>query len=158
MLPVDATHPGFGYGGAAFGSIGGFCTYSLQSIIMEIAMRAGMDPRTVNVTMLAGIEVRGYAITNLYAAYGAIQSLSSIFLFDPSNSDGKVNFIPRGMDAIATITEEDMIVTSDDSLDTIEDNSQRADTIQIPRILHLNYYDINGGSATDKQDSERAGD
>jgi hypothetical protein len=159
MLPIDATPPGFGYGGAAGGgSADGFCTYSLQSIVLEIAMRAGMDPRTIDVTKLAGIECRGFTITNLYAAYGAIQALSSIFLFDPSNSDGQVRFIPRGMDTIATITEDDMLVTSDDSLDTIEDQSQRADTIQIPRVLHLNYYDINGGSATDKQDSERAGD
>ncbi len=159
MLPIDSLAPGFGYGGAASASgDNDLCVYSLQSMVLEIATRAGMDPRTVDVSLLAGLNCRGFAITNLYAAYGAIQSLSTIFLFDPSNSDGQVHFIPRGMDAIATITEDDMVITSDDSLDTIEDQSQRSDTISIPRVLHLNYYDIDGGSATDKQDSERAGD
>src|ERR1700743_1255107 len=158
MLPVDSPGEGYSYGGAAVDVDNGLCTYSLQSIVYEIAIRAGMDPRMVDVTMLSGINVRGFTITNLYAAYGAIQSLSSIFLFDPSNSDGVVRFVPRGMDTVSTITEDDMIVTSDDSLDTIEDNSQRSDSIQIPRVLHLNYYDVDGGSATDQQNSERPGD
>jgi hypothetical protein len=157
MIPVD-TPDGFSYGGAAIPRPNDLCTYSLQSMVYEICIRAGMDPRMVDVTALGGIQVRGFTITNLYAAYGAIQSLSSVFFFDPTNSDGAVRFIPRGANAIATITEDDMIVTSDDSLDTIEDNSQRSDSIQIPRVLHLNYYDVDGGSATDQQNSERAGD
>lgn len=128
------------------------CTYSLASIIMELAVRAGMDPRTLDVSRL-GQSVRGYVVLNAYPCTGALQGLSQVFLFDPSNYDGRVHFIPRGRDTVATVTEEQML---DDEQDIEHD--KRGDSITVPRVLNLNYYDVGGGLSTDKQTSERSGD
>jgi hypothetical protein len=156
MIPIRNIGDGFGYGGAARNapdSPNTLCMYSLQSIVYEIAQRAGMDPRTIDVTRLGGIDVRGFAITNVYAAANALLALSQIFLFDPSNVDGKVAFIPRGADTVGIINEDDMVI-SDDAVE----HDTRQDSISVPRVLHLNYFDIDGGLNTDTQPSERAGD
>src|SRR5690606_2286825 len=63
-----------------------------------------------------------------------------------------VHFVPRGADAQATIYEEDMI---DDGAPVEDGNTRRGDPIAVPRVLHLNYYDVAGGLNTDKQRSER---
>lgn len=78
--------------------------------------------------------------------------LSSVFFFDPFSADGKVNFLPRGRDASATILDDDMI---DDGGEVEDSSTRRGDSISIPRVLHLNYYDVAGGLNTDKQRSER---
>jgi hypothetical protein len=119
---------------------------------MELSIRAGMDPRFLDVDRLDQ-EVRGFTVINTYPVSEALRALSQIFLFDPSNYDGQVHFVPRGDDALMTITEDEML---DDDNDI--DQARRADAIRIPRVLHLNYYDMLGGLMTEKQSSERSGD
>ena len=111
-----------------------------------------MPRERVDVSDIFGTPVRGLTIGNAYAASGTLQSLSSVFFFDPISAGGKVHFVPRGGDAKATILESDMI----DNSEPVEDgDSRRGDPIAIPRVLHLNYYDVAGGLNTDKQRSER---
>lgn len=150
---------GHSFGGNAFGAIEGLCTYTLQGIVMELAVRAGMDPRTIDTEQLAQIQCRGFTVINTYPCYAALQALSQVFLFDPSNYDGKVHFPLRGADAVKTITEDDMVLLdSTTTPDDPEDQSTRSDAITIPQKLNLNYYDVAGGIATSLQISERAGD
>jgi hypothetical protein len=112
-----------------------------------------MDPRNVDVQRLEA-QVRGFMVINTYPCTEALRALANIFLFDPSNYDRAVHFIPRGDDSAATITEADML---DDETDIEE--TRKPDAIAIPRVLHLNYFDIAGGGlSTDKQSSERSGD
>jgi hypothetical protein len=119
---------------------------------MELAIRAGMDPRNIDVQRLDA-QVRGFAVINTYPCTEALRALSQVFLFDPSGYDGQVHFTPRGDDTIATVTENDMLNDEQDI-----EQTRRSDGIQIPRVLHLNYYDVAGGLATEKQSSERSGD
>src|SRR5690606_24274856 len=97
--------------------------------------------------------VRGFGVTSTYPALSALQALSQIYFFDPSNYDGKLHFVMRGKDAILTVTEDEML---DDEQDI--EQYKRSDAIQIPRVLHINYQDVYGGIAPDKQTSERSGD
>lgn len=129
------------------------CVYSLSNVVMEICMRAGLDPRLIDVTQLQELPVRGFGVTSTYPAMEALRALSQIYFFDPSNYDAQLHFLTRGADAQVTVTENDML---DDEQD-IEQHT-KADTIQIPRVLHINYQDIYGGLAPDKQSSERSGD
>jgi hypothetical protein len=130
------------------------CTILLRELITRICARAGLDESKIDVSQLpAETEVRGLTITNQYPAFTTLRALSEIYLFDPSNYDGKVHFIPRGAASVATITEDDMLDNEQEI-----DESKRSDSIQIPRVLHLNYFDVTGGLATNKQTSERAGD
>lgn len=130
------------------------CTVSLASIVAEICRRAGMEDGSYDVTDLIHIEVQGYAIINSYAASAALLALSQVFFFDPANYGGVIHFIRRGADTVKTIEIDEMIVTND----AAPYNVQRNDSISVPRSLHLNYYDIAGGLATDRQSSERPGD
>src|SRR5690554_5367368 len=124
----------------------------LGEIVENVCLRASMPRERVDVSDIFGTPVRGLTIGNAYAASGTLQSLSSVFFFDPSSAGGKVHFVPRGGDAKATILESDMI----DNSEPVEDgDSRRGDPIAIPRVLHLNYYDVAGGLNTDKQRSER---
>ena len=128
------------------------CTYRLSSVIMELAVRAGMDPTRIDVGLLDQ-NVRGFLVTNSYPASGALLTLSQAFFFDPSNHGGRVHFVPRGGNAVMTVDEDELL---EDGADVAED--RRADPISIPRVLHLNYHDVAGGLATDKQSTDRAGD
>lgn len=130
------------------------CTIALRELVTRICARVGLDASKIDVSLLpADAEVRGLTITNQYPAFTTLRALSEIFLFDPSNYDGKVHFVPRGGSSVATITEDDMLDNEQEI-----DESRRSDSIQIPRVLHLNYFDVAGGLATQKQSSERAGD
>lgn len=132
---------------------GGDEDWTLPMIIEDICERANLPPERLGLSLMDWQRiVRGFTIGNAYAASGSLQSLSSIFFFDPQSANGRVHFVPRGADAKATIYEDDMI----DNDQPIEDgNTRRGDSISVPRVLHLNYYDVAGGLNTDKQRSER---
>src|SRR5690606_851722 len=126
----------------------------LAAVVREIALRANLPDDRLSINELPLQTVRGFTIGNAYPAAGSIQALASVFFFDPYSAGGKVNFVARGRDAVATIYESDMI----DNGEPIEDgDTNRKDSIAVPRVLHLNYFDIAGGLNTDKQRSERPG-
>lgn len=124
--------------------------YPLSLIISEICARCGSGGDLIDTSEISEYQVRGFTVTNQYPAYGAIQTLSQSFFFDPSNVSGRLKFVPRGANSIATVSQNEMIESEDQSLE-----ETRRDTLSIPRILHLNYYDVEGGLNTDKQISER---
>ncbi len=125
--------------------------WTLPQVIEELAMRAGLPPEHLSLALLPRHMVRGFTVTAANPCYGNIAALSQVFHFDPCNANGKVRFVPRGRNAVSTITEGEMIDTGEG----VEDTTTRRDTIGIPRVLHLNYYDVAGGLNTDKQHSER---
>ena len=130
----------------------GDADWVLPDLIEEISIRANVGPMLLRVSELDyGQVVRGYTITAAYPCYSALQQLSQAFFFDPSNVDGRIHFVPRGRDAVAHIVEDDMI----DNDTPVDGDSRRGDSISVPRVLHLNYYDVAGGLNTDKQHSER---
>jgi hypothetical protein len=134
------------------------CTISLAELVTAICARAGLPSSLIDVSLLTEdnllmSECNGFTITNQYPAYAALKSLSEIFMFDATNYDGKIRFVPRGLNTVATVTADDLL---DDDQD-IEQN-RRPDPIAVPRVIHLNYHDVDGAIAPDKQQSERAGD
>lgn len=151
---------GGGFGGNATSVVDGLCTYTLSNIVMELVVRAGMDPRTVDISQLAQIQCRGFTVINQYPCTGALSALSNVFMFDPSNYDGKVHFVLRGADAVDTIMPGDYVLAQTDqgADDPMQNQSERADSVQIPQILNLNYFDVAGGLATSLQSSQRIGD
>lgn len=92
----------------------------------------------------------GFATSPEYTAASAIQELSKVFFFDPQDADGRIRFIPRGGDFRAILTEDEFV----DGENEPESDTTR-DSISVPRLLHLSYFDVAGGQGTDKQFSER---
>lgn len=125
-------------------------TYSLKGIIDDISDRCD-NLSHVNASLLSGRECRGFTITNAYPASGALSELSKVFFFDPSNYDGRINFIPRGSDFKKIIVEDQML----DDGNEFRYEVRKGDTLAVPRVLHLNYFDVAGGLNTDKQISEK---
>lgn len=126
----------------------------LVDIITTMCERAGVESALLDLTDLEGIQTYGITITNQYSVVEAIRSLGQIYGFDISPRDGQLVFVRRGANSVATITESDLV---DDDAD-ISEPDRRLDSISIPRVMHMNYHDIAGGLATDKQTSTRAGD
>jgi hypothetical protein len=126
---------------------------SLKSVVTKICGRAGVPPELINVDLLPDVNVNGGIVTNGYAAIEALRSLGQAYLFDLSPRDGVMHFVPRGGNSVATILETELV---DDDRDVEDD--KRDDSISVPRVLHLNYWDTEGGLATSKQSSERSGD
>lgn len=126
--------------------------WAVSSVILEIAARAGVPPEALNVDRIEG-GLDGFSTTNAQSAAAALETLGGMFLFDPSNYDGMLHFVPRGGGPVAELVTDDLI---DDGKDIEKTN--RSDSITIPRVVHLEYFDTNGGLTPDKQTSDRTAD
>ncbi len=125
-------------------------SWNVGSVVQDIADRAGIPYDRIQTDVLEGY-VEGFSTTSAHSAASAIESLSAIFLFDPANYGGVLNFIPRGGNAVATIEVDDLI----DDGEELE-RSTRRDGITVPRVINLQYYDTDGGLTADKQTSDRS--
>lgn len=128
---------------------------ALEEMVRQICFRAGLTEDLIDTDDLSGISCYGLTVTNQYSSIEALKALGRVHMFDVAPRDGKIAFILRGKDSVATIAEDDLV----DEGDSIADEDEmRDDAISVPRVLHLNYHDIEGGLASDKQTSTRAGD
>lgn len=127
--------------------------WQIKDVIMEICERAGFPAERVNTDLLADIWTNGFSLDSSHPAFTGIEQLARIFMFDASSFDGNLNFIPRGGDSVATLTRDDLI---DDGREISK--RERRDAISVPRVLHLEYYDVDGGLNPDKQTSDRSMD
>lgn len=130
-------------------------TTTLRSVIKRICNRRGIpDDRLDLSDGHFDQPCDGITVTFDYPAAEAINALCGAFQFDVAEVDNKLVFVPRGGDAVATITEGDMV---DDDADI--DDVTRSDSISIPRVLHLLHCDTDAGILNaSKQTSERVGD
>ena len=124
-------------------------SWSVGSIVQEIAARCGVPYDRIETDVLEGY-VEGFSTTNAQSAATAIETLGGMFLFDPSNYDGMLHFVPRGGHVAAELVSDDLI---DDGKDI--EKTQRSDSITVPRVIHLEYFDTDGGLTPDKQTSDR---
>lgn len=120
--------------------------WAVGSIVRDICERAGVPYDRFNVDLVEGY-CDGFSTTGRQSGAAAIETLGGIFLFDPSNYDGVLHFLPRGGPVVAAITTDDFIDE--------ETSTKRADSITVPNVINLEYYDTEGGLTPDKQTSDR---
>jgi len=127
--------------------------WPLDEVIAEICARAGLPENTINLSSLQQDRTYLYGTfaTADNDAYTAIEELQTLFQFDTCNYDGVLNFIKRGGNIEAEIPVDDIV----DEKNTLE-TMTRKDTIEIPRVLNLEYYDIDGALTLGKQSSDRS--
>lgn len=128
------------------------CSWTLPSIIAEICERAGVPYDRIDVGLLDGY-IDGFSTTNAHSAASAIETLAGVIPFDPANYGGKLHFIPRGGKPVAFISRDELVDSGKDP-----QRLSRGDSITIPRVVNLEYYDTDGGLTTDKQTSDRSFD
>lgn len=142
-LPPEWTRPGLGLEPLD-------TSWAVSSIVAEICQRAGIPSDRIDLAGLAGM-CDGFSMTSDYAAYTGIENLGKIFLFDGANWDGSLHFVPRGRPVVATLTTDDLIEDNDAA-----QKLTRRDAIDIPRVLSLEYFDIEGGLQSETQTSDRS--
>lgn len=125
-------------------------SWAVQSVVAEVCIRAGIPYEAINLDGLEG-GVDGIMASANQDAYSTIEALSGLFLFDVVNYDGQLHMVPRGGDVVADITIDDLVDDGDDI-----DKSERLDSIEVPRVLNLEYLDYDGGLTPDKQSSDRS--
>ena len=123
--------------------------WPLADVVAEICERAGLEPNMYEVGRLEG-ETLGYFLSQNRDSYEGLEELALSNFFDVSSYDGKVNFIPRGDNAVLELSSDQLIVDGD------SDERTRDDAIKIPYLMQLEYYDIEGGLNPDIQQSDRS--
>jgi hypothetical protein len=127
--------------------------WPVADIIRDVCERAGVSEDLLNMTEIFGDKypVYGCFATPEDDAFTLIEELQKLHTFDTCNFDGRLNFIKRGGDVVADISLDELV----DSNREI-DKHERKDAIEIPRVLNLEYYDIEGDLAPNKQISDRS--
>lgn len=121
---------------------------TLVEICEEICDRAGVPADLIDTSLLPDVDVDGFVITNQYPAAQALQALGQVYLFDVTEYDGKIWFVPRGQNSLVTISEGSLLEDEEES-----DSQKRGDAISIPRTLHLSYYDIDTDALSPQKQS-----
>lgn len=122
----------------------------LPEIVRSICNAASLPNDRLDVSDLPVVLVKGFATSPEYTAASALLELAKIYFFDPQDADGVIRFIPRGGNFTAILTEDQFVDgESEPEADTTRDS------ISVPRLLHLTYFDVDGGQGPDKQFSER---
>ena len=125
--------------------------WALSSVVADICLRAGVPFDRINLEDLEG-QLYGLVHSPADEAFKSIEAMSQIFQFDVSSYDGQLHFPTRGAPVSAALTLDDLV---DDSGDPVK-RSERKDPITVPKVLHLEYYDIEGGLSPDTQTSDRS--
>jgi len=119
--------------------------WTVAGILEELCKRAGVPKFSAD--FIEG-EADGYSTTNEHSAATAIDGLAEHFLFDLSNHGGKLHFVPRAGEPVMHLARE--------QLTDAPKEKKRRDSINIPKVLQLTYFDTDGGLTTDMQTSDRA--
>lgn len=126
-------------------------SWEIGAVVIDVCRRAGIDSSSVDIGQLGGGHVDGIDIDPSETAAAAIESLGQVFQFDIASMSGTVCMVARGGDKVATILSDDLV---DDG--NKRDNVDRKDAISVPNVMHLEYYDFDGGADPTKQTSDRA--
>ncbi|HWJ40618.1 MAG TPA: phage tail protein, partial [Candidatus Limnocylindrales bacterium] len=139
--------------------VSGIPSNRLGQVVLDICQRAGLDSTMVDVSLLTAGNVfpndivQGYAITRPTSAAEIIKQLMDLYFFDGCESDGKLKFVPRGLDPVITIPEEDLGLLEDDAKVKPEQIEQSQD---LPKRVTIYYNDIGMDFQQGKQEKQRS--
>jgi len=119
--------------------------WQVAGILEDICKRAGVPAFSVD--FIEG-AADGYSTTNEHSAVTALDDLAQFFLFDLSSHGGKLHFVPRAGEPVLALTNK--------QLTEAPKEKKRGDSIRIPKLLQLSYFDSEGGLTADMQSSDRA--
>jgi hypothetical protein len=112
-------------------------------IVADICTRAGLDSDQIDVSRLVGQTCLGYVVGRPGTAQQALQPLAQTFFFDGRESDGVLEFIPRGQVPVTingitwTIPETDLGLGTDKAEITLQMGQEQ----ELPREVEVVYAD-----------------
>jgi hypothetical protein len=113
---------------------------TLSGIVTDICERVGLSAADIDVSELTD-SVKGYAVTRTGSARAALAPLQTAFRFDVVESDNIVSFRKRGRASVATLTEDDIGVSANNSI-VPRLNVIRALETENPREVQVKYIDL----------------
>lgn len=122
----------------------------LSDIVMDLCLRAGIDPLHVDVNDLYGDTVPGMKVTSTDGFGSDIDRLREMFNFDKALIDRKIHWVRRGREPVAWIPYSDLLDSRDESL-----KQTLVDEQKLPREIHIEHIDPSGGYAKNKQTARR---
>ena len=129
-------------------------TSSLAAIVADLCKQVGLMPDDFNVSQITD-QVEGYVINRQQTAREAIEAMQDGYFFDAVESDNILRFIPRGKQAVLSITENELVpslTTSNGELFSVT----RMQEVDLPKRVNIVYLNrlLNYQSST--QYSQRA--
>lgn len=110
----------------------------LSTIVADYCQRAGLTAADIDVTQLADVDVRGTLLAAPCTARNALEPLMSAYFFDGVESEGKLKFVRRTGNVVATIPDSDLAQIGDE-LPRV--NIQRSQDVDLPRTINVNYFE-----------------
>lgn len=129
--------------------------WNLGAIIEDICLKSGISSNEMTMQGDMSDVVKGLVVNGDEPASTTLQNLAITHFFDVASYGGRLHFIKRGLEPVATIPEEDLILNENENAFL---SYKRGEQIDIPMILNIEYYDIEGGINTDLQVSTRGND
>jgi hypothetical protein len=125
----------------------------LSKIIETILKRAGYKSNQYDVTKITG-GLRGFVATDSPSARQLLEQLAVAFPFDMIESNGKLKFIPRGGDAVRTISYDDFLPNAADGVNV------RVETVltqgeDMPRSVTVSYINADDNYQTNSYRAAR---
>lgn len=112
---------------------------SLEDVVTELCLRAGIEADFIDASALAGKVVRAYAITPS-TTRAALEALSQAYQFESVCSD-KLRFVPLGGAAKATIPFEDLGAAETGNHEDPLPLAERND-IELPAYITVKYMNV----------------
>lgn len=122
----------------------------LGDVVRDLCLRAGIQSSSVDVSELYDDRVPGMKVTSTDGFNGDIDRLRDMFNFDKALVGRKITWPKRGREPVAWIPYTDLLSSRDDSLaQTLVDEQK------LPREIHIEHIDPDGGYAKNKQTARR---
>jgi Putative phage tail protein len=123
----------------------------LSDVITDVWTKSGADVSLLDVSLVTGVQVRGYPITTVSNGKGILQPLCTAYFFDMVESDNLLVAVPRGQTVSTTIPETDLGLIGDQykAMPTVMQEND------LPRSITVSYYDQTLDYQTGKQMFQR---
>ncbi len=115
----------------------------LQSVVIDICVRCGLDPNTISTSLLTGV-VRGYIIGGQATGSAALSPLGLVHNFDAAEVAGGLRFQPRGSAPLVTIRKEDLAGHVGAALPGTDSNAyelSRQPETNLPKGASVTFFD-----------------
>lgn len=122
----------------------------LAEVVDDLCRKSGLKPEQFDVSELWSDTVPGIKITSTDGFGSDIDRLRDMFNFDKSVFDKMVHWPKRGREPVAWIPYSDLLASRDEPLaQTLVDEQK------LPREIHIEHIDPDGGYAKNKQTARR---
>jgi hypothetical protein len=118
---------------------------SLADAITQLCELQGLTSSQIDVSSVTG-SIYGYAVSRVTNARDSLLPLMTYGFIDAAEIDGKLTFVQRGGIAVATLTEDDLVMSSSGSGANSTGSTRaaitRAQDVELPRDVRVKYADV----------------